>query len=104
MLLKAYEANGLIILVAGNGSTFQRIGSQGTFYKDGVSHTFNWTGIWPKNSDSTYSGMAYYLLRSTDPLYTTQGAFTAHVRMNLPGCDNDTCNTNDWLLQEYEVE
>jgi pectate lyase len=100
-LLKAHQSGDLIILVAGSGSSLQKIGDFGTFYKDGKWETFVWKGVRPKNIDGTYTGMTYYILRTTDPLYTKQAGFTAGIRMNLPGCDNASCKVDGWLLQEY---
>jgi hypothetical protein len=103
-LLKAHEANGLIILVAGSGSLLQKIGGNMTLYVDGAWRTVPLMGVRPKNADGTYTGMAYYMLRTTDPLYQTRGAFAAKVTMKLPGCDNATCAIDQWVLQEYALK
>lgn len=94
----------MIILVAGSGSRLQKMDTQASYYKDGEWHTVPFTGIWPKNSDGTYTGRAYYILRSSDPLYSEEGAFAIRMQMALPGCDNPTCAIDDVVLQEFKVE
>jgi glucose/arabinose dehydrogenase len=104
LLLKAHESKGLIVLVAGSGSLLQKIGGYATLYKDGKWVTVPLAGVRPKNTDGTYTGMAYYILRTGDPLYSPQGGFAAKVTMKLPGCDNATCAVDGWLLQEYKAK
>jgi hypothetical protein len=100
-VMKVHAAGDLIFLTAGVGSKLQQIQPTARIEKNGVWHEIALSGIWPLQTNGTFLGKAYYILRPTDPLYTTNGSYTAHMDMNLPGCSGSECFEPGWRLQQF---